>query len=359
MPLILRCDRVLIWTILSLTLFGLLMVYSATAASEGSASLQIAKQLIAAGLGFAAMYALTFQDYRSLRNPQVVYSVLGVAVVLLALAAVLGTGANTRRFLRLGVLSLQPSELAKPAGILYLAYYLGRNSERIHELRALVQPVAVVGGLAVLILIGQDFGTMAALAVVAATMLFLGGVRLRYMLLAILPALPVLYAVVWRVPYRKERLLVFLNPEADSLGGGFQILQSLYAVGSGGWLGQGWMVGKQKMDFLPEAHTDFMFALVGEELGLLGSAALVAAFSLLLWRGLRAAGGAPDLFGVYLAAGITTMIASQAMLNMGVVLGLLPTKGMPLPFISYGGSSLMTVLASSGVLLNISRFGKQ
>ncbi len=189
-------------------------------------------------------------------------------------------------------------------------------------------------------------------------MLFLGGVRLRYMLLAILAALPVLYAVVWRVPYRKERILIFLDPEADRFGSGYQILQSKITVGSGGWFGQGLMAGKQKMEFLPEAHTDFMFALVGEELGLLGSAALVAAFSLLLWRGLRAAGGAPDLFGVYLAAGITMMIASQAMLNMGVVLALLPTKGMPLPFISYGGSSLMTVLASSGVLLNISRFGR-
>ena len=358
MPLMLRCDRILLWTILSLTLFGLLMVYSATAASETSSSLFIAKQLIAATIGFTAMYALMFFDYRRLRDARVVYAALGVTLGLLMLAAALGSGANTRRFLQLGFFSLQPSELAKLAAIFFLAYYLERNRSRLHRIPVLLPPLGVLGILALLILIGKDFGTMACLVILGASMLFLAGVPLRYLAVAALPAIPVLHLVVWQVPYRRERILAFLDPEADPLASGFQILQSQIAVGSGGWLGQGWMVGKQKMDFLPAAHTDFIFALVGEELGLLGASLLVVAFGLLHWRGLRAALGAPDLFGVYLAVGVTTMIVSQAMLNMGVVLGLLPTKGMPLPFVSYGGSALMTVLASSGVLLNISRFGR-
>ncbi len=358
MPLMLRCDRILLWTILSLTLFGLLMVYSATAASATSSSLYIAKQLIAAAIGFTAMYALMFFDYRRLRDPRILYAVLGVTVGLLVLAAVLGTGANTRRFLQLGFFSLQPSELAKPAVILFLAYYLERNRARLREISALLPPLGVLALLALLILIGKDFGTTFCLVILAASMLFLAGVPLRYMAVTALPVIPVLYMVVWQVPYRRERILAFLDPESDPLASGFQILQSQIAVGSGGWLGQGWMVGKQKMHFLPAAHTDFIFALVGEELGLLGAGLLVAAFGLLLWRGLRAALGAPDLFGVHVAAGVTAMIVIQAMLNMGVVLGLLPTKGMPLPFVSYGGSALMTALASSGVLLNISRYGK-
>ena len=357
MPLMLRCDHVLIWVILSLALFGLMMVYSTTAASERSA-LYIAKQLVAATIGFSAMYGLIFVDYRRLRNPKIVYGALAVSVCLLLVAAALGTGANTRRFLRLGVLSLQPSELAKPATILFLAYYLERSNDTISRISTLLPPMAVVGALATLILIGRDFGTMACLAILAAAMLYMARTPVRYLALAAIPALPVLYFAVWRVDYRRERILAFLSPEADPLGSGFQILQSQIAVGSGGLLGQGWMVGKQKMHFLPEAHTDFIFAMVGEELGLLGATLLVAAFYLFLRRGLRAAAGAPDLFGVYLAGGITAMIVTQAMLNMGVVLGLLPTKGMPLPFISYGGSSLMTVLACSGVLLNISRFGR-
>ncbi len=357
MPVMLSSDRVLIWIVLSLALFGLMMVYSATAASDGS-SLYIVKQLIAASVGFVALYALTFLDYRRLRSPRVVYGAIGVSIFLLLLAAALGTGANTRRFLRLGLLSLQPSELAKPATILFLAYYLERNRRRIHRFSALIPPLGVLGTFALLILIGKDFGTTACLAILGFAMLYVAGLPLRNLALAALPALPLLYVAVWQVDYRRARILAFLDPDADPLGSGFQILQSQIAVGSGGLFGQGWMVGKQKMDFLPEAHTDFIFAMIGEEVGLLGSLLLVGAFCLLMRQGLRAALGAPDLLGAHLAVGITAMIVSQAALNIGVVLGLLPTKGMPLPFISYGGSSLMITLACCGVLLNISRFGR-
>ena len=358
MPLMLRCDRILVWIILFLTLFGLLMVYSTSAVTAQSSSLYIAKQLVSAGIGFGAMYGLMFIDYRCLRNPKVVFAVLAVCVCLLLIAMALGTGANTRRFLRLGLLSLQPSELAKPAVILFLAYFLERNRDRMDRLSTLATPAIVVGTLAALILVGKDFGTTFCLVVIALAMLFIAGVPVFYFALGTVPAIPVVYFAVWQVEYRRDRILAFLNPEADPLGSGFQVLQSKIAVGSGGVFGKGWMVGKQKMLFLPEAHTDFIYATVGEELGLIGASLLVVAFCLFLWRGMRAALGAPDLFGAYLAGGVTAMIVSQAMLNMGVALGMLPTKGMPLPFISYGGSSLITVLASSGVLLNVSRFGR-
>ena len=358
MPLMLRFDRVLIWTILSLVFFGLLMVYSATASFETSASVYFVKQLIAATLGLGLMYGLMFVNYRALQDRKVVFAVLAVVVLMLLVAAGLGTGANTRRFLRLGPLSLQPSELAKPAIILFLAYYLARSRSEMHQFRTLAVPGAVIALLAGLIFIGRDFGTMACLLLLAGTMIWLAGVPVRWLAFSALPIMPLLYLFVQMEPYRVKRLLVFRNPEADPLGGGFQIIQSKIAVGSGGLLGQGWMAGKQKMDFLPEAHTDFVFAMVGEELGLVGTLLLVAGFLVILWRGLRAASNAPDLFGYYLAAGITVMIVSQAMLNMGVVLGLLPTKGMPLPFISYGGSSLWTTLAASGVLLSVSRFDR-
>ncbi len=358
MPIVLRSDMVLVWIILSLAVLGLLMVCSATAAHGQGTSLLVVKQLIATALGLCGMYRLMFFDYRDLANPKVVYGVLAASVLLLLTAAVLGTGANTRRFLRLGVMSLQPSELAKPAAILFLAYYLSKHRDRIQRLRTLLVPGLVIGGLAALILLGKDFGTTASLAILAGSMLFMAEVPLTYLAVAAVPAIPALYFVVWAVEYRRQRIFAFLDPEADPLGSGFQILQSQIAVGSGGWFGQGWMAGKQKMHFLPEAHTDFIFALIGEELGLIGALLIVAAFTLFLWRGMNAALQAPDIFGTYLAGGITAMIVSQAMLNMGVVLGLLPTKGMPLPFISYGGTSLMTVFTSCGVLLNISRFGK-
>lgn len=358
MPLVLRCDSVLIWTILSLTMFGLMMVYSATAVMQQSSELFITKQLIAATIGFAGMYALMFLDYRRLRNERIVYGTLGACVVLLLLAAAFGTGANTRRFLRLGVMSLQPSELAKPAVILYLAWYLERKRGSLHKLSTLAQPVAVIAALSALILAGRDFGTTACLLILAGSLVFFAGTPLRYFFLGVIPVIPLFYLLVWNVEYRRQRIFAFLDPEADPLGSGYQIIQSKIAIGSGGAIGQGWMAGKQKMQFVPEVHTDFIFAMIGEEVGLVGCLLVVAAFALFMWRGLRASLGAPDLLGVYLAAGITVMIVTQAMLNLGVVLGLLPTKGMPLPFISYGGSSLMTTLASSGMLLNISRFGR-
>ncbi len=356
MPSALRYDRLLCGTILTLTFFGLVMVFSATTASSETTWTYIIKQGIAASIGLTAMRYLMFLDYRKLRQEKVVFAVLGVSVVLLVLAALLGTGANTRRFLRLWHFSLQPSELAKPALILFLAFYLEQRRERLGDWRTVAGLGFIIAVLSLLIYVGRDFGTMASLLVLAGVMLFVAGLPLRFIAPAAAALVPLLFFFVWRVPYRLQRLIAFRDPGADPLGSGFQILQSEIAVGSGGWFGQGWMAGKQKMHFLPEAHTDFIFALIGEELGLIGAVFVVLAFGVLLWRGLRAAIKAPNTFGCYLALGVTAMIIFQAMFNMGVVLALLPTKGMPLPFISYGGSAMITMLASAGVLLNVSRY---
>ncbi len=356
MPSALRYDRLLCATILALTFFGLVMVFSATTGRPQTTWTYVIKQSIAAAIGLGAMRYLMFFDYRRLRQEKVVFAVLGVSVVLLVLAALLGTGANTRRFLRLGHFSLQPSEFAKLALILFLAFYLEQRRERLGDWRTVAGLGFIITVLAGLIYYGRDFGTMASLIALAGSMLFVAGLPLRLIALAGAITAPLMFFFVWLEPYRRQRLIAFLNPEADPQGGGFQILQAEIAFGSGGWFGQGWMAGKQKMRFLPEAHTDFIFALIGEELGLIGTVLVVAAFGVLLWRGLRAAIGAPNPFGCYLALGVTAMILFQAMFNMGVVLALLPTKGMPLPFISYGGSAMITMLASAGVLLNVSRY---
>ena len=193
------------------------------------------------------------------------------------------------------------------------------------------------------------------LGLIAAVILWVAGLRMSYFALAALGALPLLGLAVWLEPYRMKRLMVFLHPESDPSNAGFQILQSRIAVGSGGLFGQGLMDGRQKMRFLPEAHTDFIFALICEELGLVVAALVVLAFGVLLWRGVRVAMRAPDRYGMYLAIGITAMIVCQALVNLGVVLALLPTKGIPLPFVSYGGSAMMVALAASGILLNVSQ----
>ena len=202
---------------------------------------------------------------------------------------------------------------------------------------------------------GRDLGTVVALMVIAAVMLWTAGLQLRWFLVGLGVAIPLGYLATIVEPYRVRRLLIFLNPEADPLGAGFQVVQSKIAVGSGGLFGQGLMLGRQKMRFLPEAHTDFIFGVIGEETGLIGCLLVVAAFALILWRGLAAATHAPDPFGRYLAVGVTAMIVCQAMINVGVVLSMLPTKGLPLPFISYGGSSLLISLAGAGLLLNVSQ----
>jgi cell division protein FtsW len=314
------------------------------------------------------MFWLMNLDYRRLRQPAVIFS--GLALVLLLLVAVflVDRAHATHRWIRLGPASIQPSEFAKLVVIFYLAWFLemrrkaaaGLAQERVsaginnwkHTLAPALGPVLF---LTVLVLLEPDLGTSLEISLVAIAMMFVAGLSGTYVLGAGIAALPALYLLIARVPYRSMRVMSFLNPDADPQGSGFQLLQSLIAVGSGGLFGVGLMESKQKLFYLPEAHTDFIYAVLCEELGFIGGAIVLALFAVYGWRGIRAALRAPDDFGRLTALGITAMVVSQALINLGVVLGMMPTKGIPLPFISYGGSSLLVMLLATGVLLNISQ----
>jgi cell division protein FtsW len=266
---------------------------------------------------------------------------------------------GTRRWFGIGGFGMQPSELAKLAAIFFTALILERRRTRINELGFSLVPIAiVVGGLVGLILLQPDFGTAVSLLVVIGVMVFAAGISYRYLVGAGLLALPALYVIMMQADYRRRRLLTFMDPWADPLGDGFQIIQSLIAVGTGGVFGKGLMEGVQKLFYLPEPFTDFIFAVISEETGLVGASMVVLCFSVIAWRGLRTAMRAPDSFGAYLALGITMMLVLQAFVNISVVLGLLPTKGIPLPLVSNGGSSMLINLLGVGVLLNISQHSR-
>jgi cell division protein FtsW len=359
MPKRLAYDRVLFTVTLILVAFGLVMVFSASAmvSMERSHSpyFFLFRQLIGAAIGLALMWGLMRLDYGRLNTPLVVYPALLCTIAPLVLVFFLARSHNAHRWILLGPISLQPSELAKPTLILFLAWYLASRCQKLDNWR-LLRPILVYLALVCgLVLLEPDLGTTLALAMIAAVMLFIAGLRWRYFALGALLSAPVLYWAVFRVPYRRERILAFLHPWAHAEGVGFQIVQSLIAVGSGGLTGLGLMDGRQKLFFLPEPHTDFIFAVTSEELGLIGAVALVLLFALFMARGMRVARRAPDAFGKLLAAGITAMIAIEALINFSVVIGLMPTKGIALPFISYGSSSLIATLAATGVLLNISQ----
>jgi cell division protein FtsW len=263
---------------------------------------------------------------------------------------------NARRWFGVGGLGIQPSELAKLAAIFFIADMLERRMQRINELGYGLMPIGiVVGALVGLILIEPDFGTAMTLAVIAAVMIFAAGLSYTYVFGTILLALPLIATVAMSADYRRRRLLTFMNPWEDPLGDGFQIIQSLIAIGTGGVTGKGLMGGVQKLFYLPEPHTDFIFSVISEELGLIGATLVVICFCIITWRGLRVTLSAPDRFGAFLALGLTTMVAVQAFMNMSVVLSLMPTKGIPLPLVSFGGSSLLINLVGMGVLLNVSQ----
>jgi cell division protein FtsW len=356
----LSSDSTLFAVTLGLLGGGLVAVWSASSVlaqeQHGNAYHFLIRQSVWALLGLGAMIAALRFDYRVLRRPPVVYGVLAVATGLLILVLFLRPVNDTHRWLRIGELSFQPAELAKLAIVVFLAYHLERRGDRVNEfLTSLFPALLLLGWFAFLIEIQPDLGSAATLSLIGAVMLFVAGVRLRYFAMLGALAVPVLYLAVTGAAYRWARIEAFLNPTSDARGAGYQMIQSLIAVGTGGVTGLGLMEGRQKLFYLPYPYSDFVFAVVAEELGLLGAAALVAAFVLLLWRGLRAAWRAPDDFGTYLAAGLTCSIVLQAFINMSVVLGLLPTKGIPLPFVSAGGSSLVLALVSAGLILNVSQ----
>ena len=353
-------DKVLFIVTLLLVFTGLVMVFSASAvmAQEryGSPYTFLVKQLFWGVAGVLAMVGLMNLDYRKLKSPAVVFSMLAVTTLLLVTAFFLDRSHHTHRWIRLGWFSMEPSELAKPTLILYLAWFLGTRLKAVDDWRHTLLPaVAPTVVLVCLIALQPDLGTAVACAAITAAVLFVAGARLRYFAFAAAASLVPLYFMLFRVEWRYERLLAFVNPYADPQGSGFHIIQSLIAVGTGGFDGLGLMEGKQKLFYLPEPHTDFIFAVTAEELGLIGSLLVVSLFAVFLIRGIKAAFGTSDPHARLLACGITAMVVVQALMNISVVLALMPTKGIPLPFISYGGSSLFVTLASVGVLLNITQ----
>ncbi|HEX8501197.1 MAG TPA: putative lipid II flippase FtsW [Pyrinomonadaceae bacterium] len=357
----LQADEWLFAGVVALALFGVIMVYSASAvvatAENHSQYHYVIRQSIWTAVGLAAMWAGMRFDYGRLRNGRLAWGLLGLTLVLLVAVFAFPPINGARRWIRMsGIFSLQPSEISKLALAIFLARFLERRAGREGEFWATFVPaVLVTAVLALLIVVEPDLGTSMMLAVVCTAMLYTAGARLRHMALAAAPALVGVAGLLLFVPWRLKRVLVFLDPWADPQGSGYQVVQSLLAVGSGGVHGLGFTEGRQKMFFLPFAHSDFIFAVVSEELGLFGALAVVALFGLFLWRGMRAALRAPDRFGMLLGVGIVTGIVAQALFNMSVVLSMLPTKGIPLPFVSYGGSSLVPTLFSVGVLLNISQ----
>jgi len=295
-------------------------------------------------------------DYRTYRQPAFIWTSL--VVVALGLVAVLFSPPvnNARRWFAIGSLGVQPSELAKLIAIFFIAALLERRMHRINELGYALAPIAVViAGLVGLILLEPDFGTSMSLVAIAGVMVFAAGLNYTYIVGAALCALPPIALLVMGTAYRRQRVLTFLNPWEDPLGSGFQIIQSLIAVGTGGIWGRGLMNGVQKLFYLPEPHTDFIYSVISEELGLIGATAVLLCFCVITWRGLRISLRAPDGFGSFLALGLTVMVAVQAFVNISVVLGLMPTKGIPLPFVSAGGSSLLINLVGMGILLNVSQ----
>ncbi|MGA2628839.1 MAG: putative lipid II flippase FtsW [Terriglobia bacterium] len=356
----LESDRILFGAVVTLVLFGALMVFSASAvlAQErfGSSYYFLIRQLIWAGVGLAVMVGAMNLDYHRLANPLVVFPALGLQFLLLVVVLFADRSHNAHRWLHLGPASFQPSELAKLVMALFLAYFLSLRKGVVNDVPHTLLPIGLVSALCVSLVVKEpDLGTSVALLLMVAAVLFAAGLRVIYFAYGALAALPLLYVLVFHVGYRYRRVLAFLDPYSDPLGKGFQIIQSFIAVGSGGIDGVGLMDGKQKLFYLPEPHTDFIFAVIGEELGFIGALFVLGLFGVILWRGLRAATRCTDEFGRLLAIGLTVLVVGQALVNISVVLGLMPTKGIPLPFVSYGGSSLVVSLAAVGVLLNISQ----
>ena len=356
----LKSDKLLFTATLLLVCTSIVMVYSATAVTATENFQQpyqfLFKQAAWVLIGLSLMPIVMRIDYRCYRQPMVIWTGLGIA--MLALVAVLFAPKinGATRWLAVGPLGVQPSELAKIVVILFIAALLERRMDRIDELGYSLLPIGLVTGAIVgLILVEPDLGTAVSVLVIAAAMVFAAGVSYRYVLGLFLVSLPALYLVVMATEYRRQRVLAFLDPWSDPYGSGYQMIQSIIAVATGGVFGRGLMGGVQKLFYLPEPHNDFIYAVIAEELGLLGATVVLACFCVIAWRGMRTAMRAPDRFGTFIAIGLTVMLTFQAFFNISVVLGLAPTKGIPLPFVSAGGSSLLVSLLGMAILLNVSQ----
>jgi cell division protein FtsW len=354
-------DRLLLLVTLALVGLGIVMIYSASAirAQErfGDPSFFLKKQLVYAVLGLLAMAWAAGRDLKTFQRVTPILLLGSLFLLLLVLVPYVGIRINgARRWIRFFGLSFQPAEFAKLAAILFLASYFARRQDRLDSyLDGFVPPLLVTGILAGLIILQPNFGTAAILMGVAAVMFFIGGARLAHLMATGAAALPVLLVLILQSSHGRTRLLALVDPGRVSAKATYQAIQSSYALGPGGLLGRGLGDSMQKLFFLPEPHTDFIFAIVGEEMGFLGCMLVLLLFGLFLWRGTRAAVRAQDRYASYLAMGVTGLVVGQAALNMAVVSGLLPTTGVPLPFVSFGGSSLTIMLFGVGVLLNVSR----
>jgi len=364
MPRKARPDVWLALAVTVLVVLGAVMIFSASAfvavREHQAPHHYLVRQLVWAAVGTAVLVAVYHVDYRRWRGlalpAALVVLALLVAVLVPPFAQVRG---GVRRWLSLGPLAFQPTELAKLGLVVFLSASLVNKRARVlgEGVRALVPELGLLVACLLLVMLEPDLGTTVTLAAALVALLWVGGVRLRTLLWAVPLAAPPLAWSLVRHPYQRARILSFLDPWSDAQGKGFQAVQAFLALGRGGVAGTGPGGSRQKLFFLPAPHTDFILAVIGEELGFLGLAFVMALFGLILWRGMRAALRAPDLFGTYLAFGLTFCIFLQAMINTGVVAGLLPTKGLTLPFLSYGGTSLVASMAAVGVVLNISQHG--
>jgi cell division protein FtsW len=357
----LKSDKVLFIATLLLVCASIVMVYSASAVEilkdSGRGHTLVTKQALFVALGICVLAIVMRVDYRIYRAEAFVWSLLGLVGLLLLAVLIHDDAINgSKRWLGVGDLRFQPSELAKLATVLSAALFLERRMHRIDEVGYSLLPIAiVVGVMAGLILLQPDLGTAAMLLLIAGVMVFAAGLHYRHVIGAIVATLPLVFLAIKLEPYRWARFVAFWHPESDPFGKGWQQSQSIIAVGTGGLTGRGLTEGVQKLAFVPYPESDFIFAVVGEELGLIGATAMLVCFCVIAWRGLRIALRAQDPFGALVAIGLTTMISVQAFINISVALRLLPTKGIPLPLVSLGGSSMLVSLLAVGMLLNISQ----
>lgn len=353
-----RVDRGTLITTLLLLLYGLVMLYSASSPFSlrhfGSDTHLFLRQSIAAGIGMMGLVLFAYFDYHRLRHLDDILLFAAFALTVLTVLPISGFGGG--RWLRFGAFTIQPTELLKFALIIYLAAAIDRKGERIRSFSEGILPFVVILLVLAAVVINQpDLGMIIIYGLLTMTMLFLGGARLSHLGALSLGSLPLLYLAIYLAPYRLARILAFFNPGEFSTSSGYQIIQSLVAIGSGGIFGRGLGESQAKLFHLPQAHNDFIFAVTAEELGLIGALVLVGLFAIFTWRAFVIAGQAPDRFGRLLALGIGCTVAGQALLNLGVTVGLLPVTGLTLPFVSNGGTSLIVKLSMVGVLLNISK----
>jgi len=356
----LRSDKILFWEAVALVCASLVILYSASAVVASNRDAHpyetFLRQLPWAMLGLVALLVMMRADYHVLRKPEVIWPVVAFTIVALMAVFLFPARKGATRWITLFGLHFQPSELAKLVAVVFSAAVLERRMHRIDDVKWALGPVLLVaGGMAALIVAQNDLGTPLVLVMAVVATMVAAGLAWRYLAGLALVMLPVIAGLIVMYPHRLIRVMTFMDPKADLTDAGYQLWQSKIALGVGGVFGVGLGKGIQKLSFLPEPQNDFIFAVIGEELGLLGTTAMVIAFAVIAWRGLRAALIAPDRFGSLLGVGLTMMIAGQAMVNMTVVTGMAPTKGLPLPLVSAGGSSLLMNMIAMGILLNISQ----